>query len=111
MSVELLITEEHKKTIVIDNSTIISCTLAGYVDQSIITDHLISWTFKGQQLVNGSKYTISVTSEELLPYGLCGTSQLVISEPTIDDLGDYTCSYLSLSQTITLQFDPGIYEE
>ena len=98
---ELLFTDEDKRY-VSDNSTSVSCILAGYVDQAIITEHLISWTFKGKGLDNnGLKYTISVTSEELPPYGVCGLGQLVISEPTTDDLGDYTCSYLNLTQTIT----------
>ena len=102
---ELLFTDEDKRSVTVetDNSATIGCILAGYVDQAIITEHLISWTFKGKGLDNnGLKYTISVTSEELPPYGVCGLGQLVISEPTTDDLGDYTCSYLNLTQTITL---------
>ena len=77
----------------------LSCTLAGYIDTS---EFVINWTFKERLLVVGHKYNISVSIKELPHYGRCGVGYLEIMDFTIQDLGDYKCSYESLSQTITV---------
>ena len=86
-----------------DNVTL-NCTLAGYLDDLVIDEHLITWTFN-DSVISGPKYNISVTREEVPPYGMCGISFLKITGPTTDDMGHYQCSYSSLSQTIVLSGD------
>ena len=99
----LLFTEENEKRIRNFGGEItLDCSLAGYVDELIINDDLIDWTFNGQPLTTDSNYILSVGSRECPPYGICGLGLLRIVDVGSDDLGDYVCSFGNLSQTITL---------
>ena len=83
----------------------LECVLAGYIDESIISIGLISWTFNGQPLTTDSTYTISVAQGNCPPYGICVLGDLRIRELSGDVLGEYVCSFGDLSQTITLLGD------
>ena len=100
----MLTTEENVKHLDNVNSgdLTLECVLAGYIDESIISIGLISWTFKGQPLTTDSTYTISVAKRDCPPYGTCALGGLRIRELSSDVLGEYVCSFDDLSQTITL---------
>ena len=91
-----------EETISIDgqSSVTLRCQLAGYVD--LLTDdaNLIEWSFNGQS-VSGGDYLITA-GRPSCEYGTCVVSLLSISNLDSSDLGVYTCSFESLSQTVTL---------
>ena len=98
----LLFTEENEIYIGNSGELTLECTLAGYVEELTINDHLIDWTFNGQPLTTDSNYIISVASRECPPYGACGLGFLRIMNLGSENLGDYVCSFGDVSQTITL---------
>ena len=101
-SLVLLLTDDDEILVNISSQGLtLSCTLAGYVDNAS-SEPLVNWTFNAEPLASGHKHSISVTNEEVTPYGKCSISYLNITDLSKNDLGEYMCSHGSLSQTITL---------